>query len=418
MQDVYIIGVGTTRFAKHLDRSVKDLVKEALGYVISDASVVKEDLQAAWFSNSMWGYFSEQHSIRGQVALASVGVMGIPITNVESACAGASTALHGAWLGVASGAYDCTLAIGAEKLYNEDKQKAFRAFWTGIDVENKEKLLPAWRSVMEGLKLDIPVEDDMDGAGENRSFMMDAYASMVRWHMATYGTTQRHLATIASKNHFHSTMNPNAQYQNAMSIEEVLAGRVVLWPLTVPMCSALGDGSAAAILCSADFLKRLKSPRPVKILASAMGSHSNRPYSDEDKDISKLVGLKAYERAGVGPEDIDVAELHDATAFGELHVTETMGFCRPGEGGPFAESGATRLGGRLPINPSGGLESRGHPIGASGLGQIHELVTQLRGEAGKRQVEGARIALSENGGGNMYFEEASMCVHILEKVSL
>jgi acetyl-CoA acyltransferase len=417
MRDVFIVGVGTTPFARHLDRSVKDLSREALDKVLADCGLTREDIQAAWFSNSLWGYFSDQHCIRGQVTLASIGLMGLPVTNVESACAGGSTALHGAWLGVASGAYECVLAMGTEKLYNQDKVKAFRAFWTGIDVENKEKLLPVWRSALAGLRLDIPVEDDPEGAGENRSFMMDAYASMVRWHMATYGTTQRQLAVISSKNHFHSTMNPNAQYQKDMSVEEVLAGRIVIWPLTVPMCSPLGDGSAAAILCSGEFLKRLKEARPVKILASAMGSHTNRALSDEERDIARRVAARAYEMAGVGPQDIDVAEVHDATSYGELHMSEALGFCRPGEGGPFAESGATRLGGRIPMNTSGGLESRGHPIGASGLGQIHELVTQLRGEAGKRQVEGARLALAENGGGNMFFEEASMCIHILEKAT-
>jgi acetyl-CoA acyltransferase len=211
-------------------------------------------------------------------------------------------------------------------------------------------------------------------------------------------------------------MNPYAQFQNLMSVEEVLGARLVSWPLTVPMCAPIGDGAAAAILCSGDYLKRLQRPRSVRVRSSILGSGTNRPISDIDKDIAVRLSRLAYDKAGVGPDEIHVAEVHDATAFGELHMTEALGFCPMGEGGPFAESGATRLGGKIPINTSGGLESRGHPIGASGLGQINELVVQLRHEAGQRQVENCRFALAENGGGNLGFEEAAMCIHILERV--
>lgn len=246
---------------------------------------------------------------------------------------------------------------------------------------------------------------------------MDVYASAVRWHMATFGTTQRQLAVIASKNHFHSSMNPNAQFQKTMTVDEVLQGRPVIWPLTVPMCAPIGDGAAGAIVCSGDFLKKLKMARPVKILASVLGSGTNRKHDQLDRDIGVRLSGQAYNLAGVGPRDINVAEVHDATAFGELHQCESLGFCKIGEGGAFAETGATKLGGKIPMNTSGGLESRGHPVGASGLGMIHELVTQLRHEAGPRQVEGCRLALGENGGGNIAFEEASMTIHILERMN-
>ena len=175
----------------------------------------------------------------------------------------------------------------------------------------------------------------------------------------------------------------------------------------------VGDGAAAAIICSEKYLKKLAGARPVKIIASVLGQGSDRDMDGED--IGKRLSKQAYKMAGVGPDDISLAELHDATSWGELHQTEAMGFCPMGEGGPYAESGATRLGGARPINTSGGLECRGHPIGASGLAQIHELVLQIRGEAGKRQVEGARIGLAENGGGNIRVEEAAMCIHILGK---
>ena len=417
MRKVYIVGVGMTRFAKHLNRSEKDLTAEAFAKTLEDAAGVKTgDIQSAWFSNTTWGYFNMQHSIKGQVALRPLGIEGIPITNVENACACASTALHGAWKDVASGMYECSLAIGMEKLYNEDKAKTFMAFSSGVDVSNINEHMKTLRSIMEGVKLDIPSDDGGQGAGQSRSAFMDVYASAVRWHMARYGTTQRQLAVIASKNHFHSSMNPYAQFQSNMSVEEILQARSVVWPLTVPMCAPIGDGSAAAIVCSENFLKKLPLARPVKIMASVLGSGTNRKHTEEELDIAVRISRQAYEIAGVGPEEIDLAEVHDATSFGELHQCESLGFCKLGEGGPYADSGATKLGGKKPVNTSGGLESRGHPIGASGLGQIFELVIQLRHEAGPRQVEGCRVALAENGGGNLAFEEAAMGIHILGRI--
>ena len=242
---------------------------------------------------------------------------------------------------------------------------------------------------------------------------MDAYAMGARWHMDRYGSTQQQLAEICAKNHFHGSLNPMSQYQNTMTAEEVLADKEIAWPLTRPMCAPIGDGAAATIICSAPFLKKLKGARPVSIRASVLGQGSDRDLDGED--IGKRLSMQAYQAAGVGPEDMDLAELHDATSWGELHQCEVMGFCPEGEGGPYALSGATRLGGEKPVNTSGGLECRGHPIGASGLAQVHELVEQLRGDAGNRQVEGARMGLAENGGGNIGVEEAAMCVHILEK---
>jgi acetyl-CoA acetyltransferase len=416
MQDVYVIGVGMTKFDRHWERSIKSLAAEALEKTLSDADIGKDVIDAVYFSNSNWGYQSDQHCIRGQVALREHGIMGIPIYNVENACAGGATGFHSAWMGVASGAYECVLALGAEKMYDEDKVKMFKAFWTGIDIENMGPHMAMLQAVSKDIDLEIPGEDDAEGAGKNRSAFMDVYSAFARYHMNKYGTTQKQLAVIASKNHFHSSMNPNAQYQNQMSVDEILAARSVSWPLTVPMCAPVGDGSAGAVLCSSDFLKKLQSPHPVKIRASVLGSGTDRGIEEEDLDIAWRLSRKAYDMAGVGPEDINVAEVHDATSFGELHQSEAIGFCPMGEGGVFAESGATTLGGKIPINVSGGLESRGHPIGASGLGQIHELVTQLRHEAGPRQVENCRLAMAENGGGNLAYEEAAMGIHILERV--
>jgi acetyl-CoA acetyltransferase len=233
--------------------------------------------------------------------------------------------------------------------------------------------------------------------------------------MARFGTTQRQLAAVAAKNHGHSVHNPLSQYRKAFTIEEVLAGRLIAWPLTLPMCSPISDGAAAAILCSGDALARFGIARAAKVRASVLMNGGRRAPDEIEKHISRRASQRAYEIAGLGPDDIDVVECHDATAFGEIQQSENLGFFAFGDGGPAAERGDTMIGGRIPFNPSGGLESKGHPIGATGLGQIHELVTQIRGEAGARQVEGARIALQENGGGLMGVEEAAVAVTILER---
>ncbi|MEW6140614.1 MAG: thiolase family protein [Thermodesulfobacteriota bacterium] len=412
MRDVYVIGVGMFRFGKYLERTMKDMAAECVKLVLKDADIGKDELQFAYVSNGYWGLFEGQHSIKGQVLLFPLGIQKIPITNVENACAGASTAFHLAWMSIASGLYDVGLALGVEKLTHPDKELSLKSFMSSMDVLDFANQVQRMLSAVQGLPVKPPPEQEE--AGRGRSIFMDMYAVGARWHMAKYGSTQRQLAVISSKNHFHSTLNPLAQIQKDFTVEEVLADRLVSYPLTRPMCAPIGDGATAAVLCSATFLKKLPYARPVKIRASVLGSGTDRGLDGED--IGARLSRKAYEIAGIGPEDISVAEVHDATAYGELHQTEVLGFCPEGAGGLFAESGATKLGGKLPINTSGGLESRGHPIGASGMAQIHEIVTQLRGEAGKRQVEDARLGLTENGGGTLGFEEASMTIHIFERV--
>jgi acetyl-CoA acetyltransferase len=400
------------RFNKYPEGTVKGMAREAITLALKDAGLEKKDMQAGFFSNTFWGMFDNQHSIRGQVVFRGMGIDKIPVTNVENACAGASTALHLAYTGIRAGMYDVAIAVGSEKITHPNKAMSLGAYAACMDVGNFKEQLKLLESVTKSLKdLVIPVQDT--APGEGRSVFMDAYAMGTRWHMNRFGSTQHQLAVICSKNHFHGSLNPLSQYQHDMTVEEVLADKLVAWPLTRPMCAPVGDGAAAAIICSDKYLKKLTGARPVKIIASVLGQGSDRDMDGED--IGERLSKQAYEMAGVGPNDISLAELHDATSWGELHQTEAMGFCRMGEGGPYAESGATRLGGTRPVNTSGGLECRGHPIGASGLAQIHELVLQLRGEAGKRQVEGPRIGLAENGGGNIRVEEAAMCVHILEK---
>ncbi len=412
MRDVFIIGVGMIRFGKYPDQSVRTMAEEATRLALDDAGLSKEDLQAVFFSNSFWGMFANQHSIRGQVIMRGMGIDKIPVTNVENACAGGSTALHLAATGISAGMYDVALALGSEKISNPDKALSLSAYASCMDVENFEKHIHMITSLNEVIKIEMP--EDASAPGEGRSIFMDAYAMGARWHMNKFGSTQRQLAVICSKNHLHGSLNPLAQYQQRMTVEEVQDDKPVAYPLTRAMCSPVGDGAAAAIVCSERYLKKLADARPVRIRASVLGQGSER--SLDGVDIGERLSVQAYDFAGLGPADISVAELHDATAWGELHQAEVMGFCPMGEGGPYAESGATVIGGSKPINTSGGLECRGHPIGASGLAQIYELALQLRGDAGQRQVENARIGLAENGGGNIGVEEAAMCVHILEKV--
>lgn len=413
--NVYIIGVGMIKFGKFLEKGIKVLTGEALDLVLKDCDLNRDDLEAAWFSNTAWGLYTFQHSIRGQVALTANDLHNIPITNVENACASASTALHGAWTAIKAGIYDCVLAIGAEKLYDEDRVKVMSTFTAGTDVEETMARIAKWQEEQKKRK-EQEAEASKQKTGPEKkgshSVFMDFYAFGARNHMKKFGSTQRQLAIIAAKAHNNSVLNPLAQYTFPQTVEQVMEDRVVSYPLTRAMCAPIGDGAAAAILCSEDYLKKHPSSRAIKIRASILegGTRTGK------NDISERASKRAYEQAGLGPEDIDVMELHDATAFGEIAQMEALGFCPEGEGGVLAESGATALDGRIPVNPSGGLISRGHPIGASGLAQIYELVTQLRGEAGKRQVKKHRIAMTENGGGTIGVGEASMAVHILEKV--
>jgi len=412
--NVYIIGVGMIKFGKFLEKGIKILTGEALELALKDCAPTRDDIEAAWFSNTAWGIYTFQHAIRGQVALTANDLNKIPVTNVENACASASTALHGAWTAIKAGLYDCVLAIGAEKLYDEDRVKVMSTFTAGTDVEETMARMAKWREEEKKRKEQQTEDSEKKEASEKKashSVFMDFYAFGARRHMEKYGSTQRQLAIIAAKAHNNSVLNPLAQYTFPQTVEQVMEDRVVSYPLTRAMCAPIGDGAAAAILCSEDFLKKHPSTRAIKIRASVLEGGTRTGTND----ISERASKKAYEKAGLGPEDIDVMEVHDATAFGEIAQMEALGFCPEGEGGVLAESGATALDGRIPVNPSGGLISRGHPIGASGLAQIYELVTQLRGEAGRRQVKKPRIAMTENGGGTIGVGEASMAIHILEK---
>jgi len=410
MNDIYVVGVGMTPFGRLLERSVYDMVAEAVGLALKDAGATTADVGSVYYSTMTNGMLQGQTGIPGPIAMRRLGIQGVPVFSVENACASGSSAFNLATLALRAGQCDIALAVGAEKMNVPDKAKMFAVFDGGWDVSTVEANKYLLLAMGEG------VEPPPGSVSERPySVFMDVYAAICRNHMLRYGTTQRQIAAVAAKNHQHSVHNPLAQFQQAFSIDEVLASPPICYPLTTLMCSPISDGAAAVLLCNADGLKRLKNAggRAVRVLASVVQTGTDRRLDEPEKIIAHLAAKKAYAQAGIDPGDVDVAEVHDASAIGEILNAESLMLVPFGEGGPAAERGDFSVGGRMPINPSGGLESKGHPIGATGLGQIHELVTQLRSEAGKRQVEGARIAIQENGGGLFGIEEAVVAVNIL-----
>jgi len=412
MSTIHIAGIAMTVFGRHPERSVDDLAREALSGALKDAGCAASDIGVAFYSGMTQGALQGQLSIPGQVVFSKIGVEGVPIFNVENACASGSSAVHLAAQALKAGAADVALALGAEKMNIPDKAKAFALFDAGWDVSRAEENYATLVKMGDGVTPPPGSESD-----KPYSKFMAIYAALCRYHMARFGTTQRQLAAVCAKNHQHSAHNPFSQFRKPFSIDEVLAAAPITYPLTLPMCAPLSDGAAAAILCTEEGLRRIGADRgrAIKIAASVLQSFTHRPLDDLEHGVGRRAARRAYEIAGLAPEDMSVAEVHDASAMGEILQAENLGFAPFGGGGPAAERGEFTLGGRIPINTSGGLESKGHPLGATGIGQLYELVTQLRGEAGARQVEGARHAIQENGGGLVGVEEAAVAVHILSK---
>ncbi|RLC59624.1 MAG: thiolase family protein [Chloroflexi bacterium] len=408
MRDVAIIGAGMTDFGKFLDRSMKDICREAVQGALDSAGIDKSKLEAAVVGNATAGLITGQEMIRGQVALRDMGIGGIPIINTENACASSSTAFHVAWTYVASGMYDIALAVGMEKLYHKDKTRSFKAIGSAVDIEWVEQMQAAAAAAKEAQKgQDNP--GVAEGAGEKRSMFMDFYAAFARSHMQRYGTTKEQFARIAVKNHYHGSLNPHAQYREVYTLEDILSSPPVAEPLTRLMCSPIGDGAAAAVIVSPEIARQMTT-KPVWVKASVLNSGFDRKPGEDD--VTTVTAKKAYEQAGVGPEDLNVLEVHDASAPAELVLYEELGLCAEGEGGALIDSKATYIDGPKAVNPSGGLISKGHPIGATGVAQIYEIFTQLRGEAGDRQVKGAKLGLTENGGGMVKGDPAAVAVHI------
>jgi acetyl-CoA acetyltransferase len=382
MRNVYVAGIGMTRFAKQPGRSLKDLTAEAVQAAMKDAAVAVEDVGACYFGNAVAGSMTGQEMLAGQFLLRPLGFGGLPVVNVENACASAATAFHLAWQAVATGGQEVVLAVGAEKMTHPDKARSFAAIGGSVDVETAPADLPA-----------------------GRSFLMDMYAESALRYMERTGATRSDFAEVVVKNHRHGRLNPAAQYGGELTVERVLAMREIVWPFTLAMCSPISDGAAAALLVSDE---RRVSGSAVAVLASMLRSAP----AEGTTSVTSLASAAAYEAAGLGPADLDCVEVHDAAASAELAIYEQLGLAEPGGGAALIRSGKTRLGGSLPVNTSGGLLARGHPIGATGLAQIVEAVTQLRGTAGDRQVPGARVALTQNAGGWHGNDNVASAVHI------
>ena len=403
----YVAGVGMTRFGNHLETKLKDLAAESIRAALADAGIGPGEIQAAYMGNASAGVIQGQEMIRGQVVLNSMGINKIPVVNVENACATSSSAFNQAAAMVTFGAYDVVLVCGYEKLFHVDKMRSFLAFDGAVDTENPEGLNGALK------RLAAAAGEAVEAQTENktRSVFVDIYAYMTKAHMKNYGTTREQIAAVTVKNSRHGALNPRAQFQKAMTLEEVLTAREILWPLTLPMCSPIGDGAAAVVLVSERKARAMGLSKMVRVMSSALVSGF-----EPDAQHSSVGGLavaQAYESASIGPKDIDFAEVHDASAPSELIAYEYLGLCGKGEGGPLVESGYTALGGKVPVNASGGLLRKGHPIGATGAAQIVELTEQLRGTSGARQVEGARIGVAHNGGGMIGIDAAATVATVL-----
>jgi acetyl-CoA acetyltransferase len=412
MRQVAIIGAGMTKFGKFIDRSLKDLGREAVEGALSSAGVEKSGIEAAMVGNAAAGLITGQECVRGQVILREMGFGDIPIINTENACASSSTAFHLAWLYVASGMCDVALALGIEKLYHEEKKRSYAAIGAAVDVELVQQILAQMQAQAAAKAKEEAAAGAPggSGAGQSRSMFMDIYAALARNHMQKYGTTKEQYAKVAVKNHYHGSLNPHAQYRERYTLEEILDSPLVAEPLTRLMCSPIGDGAAALVVTTAEKARQYTT-KPVLVRASVVGS--GKDLTPNEPTAGARVAHRAYEAAGVGPEDVNVIELHDATAPAEIVIYEELGLCKLGEGGRLIEEGVTELTGKVPVNTSGGLLSKGHPIGATGAAQLCEVFWQLRGECGDRQVQGAKVGLTENGGGMVRGEPAALSVHIL-----
>jgi acetyl-CoA acetyltransferase len=410
MREVFIVGVGMTPFGVHMDKSTGDLAREAVTAALADAGAKASDLEGVVYANTAQGAIEGQHGIKGQHALRPIGVQGAPFFNIENACTGSSTALNLAFMQVAGGFAEVAMAVGAEKLNTPDRERRLAAFGQPDDLASVTKFVETYSALVEDV---VPPEGVVNDE-RARSIFMDAYSVQARLHMQRWGTTWEQIAQVSAKNHHHSTMNPLAQFQKDFTLEQVLAGRVIAWPLTLPMCAPVSDGGSAVVICSREALGRF-SGKPVKVLASVVRAGTDRDIRDYENAAIRKAAKVAFSQAGITPADISVAEMHDASAYAEISQLELTGIAEPGQGGPLTASGATALGGRIPVNVSGGLESKGHPVAATGIGQVYELVQHLRGDAGPRQVDGAKYAMAACGGGFIGVEEAVSCITLLGK---
>lgn len=392
MREVAVIGIGMHPFGKFPALSIKELGRQAIAAAAADSGVALKQIEVAYVGNSLAGLLSGQEGVRGQTVLQHAGLSELPVINVENACASASTAFRGAWLEVASGAHDIALAVGVEKMFVGDTARSLAA-----------------------LAGDSEAELASMGMQFSATYAISPKYNL-RQKMVDYDWTAEDYALCAVKASRNGSLNPMAQHRKPLTVEQVLASPMISDPLTLYMCSSIGDGAAAAILCPLAHAHRY-TQKPITVAASVL--HSGHIYGTDDHDfnMARKVINEAYEKAGVGPEDIGVAEVHDAMAPVELLVYENLGFCSRGEGNRLIRDGSTGLAGAHPVNSSGGLIARGHPVGATGLGQIAEVVWQLRGDAGDRQVANQpKVGLAHNQGGFLLgMDSAAYAVTILTR---
>jgi acetyl-CoA acetyltransferase len=371
MTNIYLAGVGITPFGKFADSSLATLGRDAGSQALRDAGVESRQIELIACGSARSGTLHARESGVAQLVGWELGIEGVPSYNEKGFCASGALAFNVAQMALASGSYDVALVVGVEKMSAGG---------------GKGRPLTSDGMVLEG----------------EQGFTPPAYYAMAaRRHMEVYGTTREQIAAVAVKNRAAAQHNPNAQYRDPVTLDDVLGSKQVVYPLNLLDCCPTGDGAAAAVLVSEAGVERLGLEPTVRVAASVMGSGY---YREQARDMTsfgldKSTSRKAYEKAGVGPSDIDVAEVHDSFSIAELIHYEDLGFCEPGTGGKLVESGETALGGRLPVNTGGGLLNRGHPLGATGVAQIVELSDQLRGRAGRRQIAGARTALAHINGG-------------------
>jgi len=372
MRRVAVIGVGVTKFGKH-DRTSAELFASAAVEALADAEIEPTAVQALYYGNVV-GSETEKQLHMGPQAASVLGLPAIPTTRFEAACASSHAAFRHAVMEIAAGISDIVLVGGAERVLNVSTEESTEYFAYASDA--------LWEQT---LGLTFP----------------GVFALVARAHMAKYGTTVEQMAAVAVKNHRHGTLNPKAQFQKEITLEQVLKSPLIADPLKLYDCCPFTDGGAAVVLASDDVARAHR--RAVWVLGSAAAS--DHMLLHDKRDLSRVAATEraaaaAYRQAGKGPEDVNVVELHDCFTIAEIVATEGLGLFEPGTGGIAAEQGWTSLGGKVPVNPSGGLKAKGHPIGATGAAQVAEIVTQLRGEAGPRQVEGARTGLVHTLGGN------------------
>ena len=387
MREVAVIGVGLSPWGEVWESSLRTLWTQAAVSALADAGVDKID--AITVGSMAPGLYVGQEHL-GALLADELGVAGVPATRVESACASGGVALKAAFAEIASGLADVMLATGVEKMTDVSGDECTAALAAAADAEQEV----FYGATFPGL-----------------------YAMMARAHMERWGTTREQLAEVAVKNHAHGALNPHAQFRQKITVKDVLNSAKIAEPLNILDCSPITDGAAAVVLAELSLAKKLAKGRPIVRIAG-IGHATDRIALHSRVDMTTIpattkAAQKAFSTAGRAPKDVNVVELHDCFTIAEIIVLESLGLCPPGEGGKQAPSGRTALGGALPTNPSGGLKSKGHPVGATGIAQIVELTTQLRGEAGPRQVAKARVALAQNMGGT----GASSVVTVLEVAS-